>query len=72
MIVDLRIDVHSRQFRRGTTCDLLYPERTEFRLEVVELFLEIIFPFAPELPGFHAGGIGLHLMSADVYDRCDE
>jgi hypothetical protein len=40
-------NVHSVQFGGSTAGNLLHAELTQFRLELVELFLEVILVLAP-------------------------
>lgn len=55
-VKERRKSVHFRELRGVAAGDFLYAKLPEFRLEVDELFFEIIFALAPELAGFDLGG----------------
>ena len=58
--------VHSCQLARTTTSNLLYSQRAQLRLEVVELPLQVILVLSPEVLGLDSGGVRLSRSSAFV------
>lgn len=49
--------IHSGEFRRGTSSDLLDTELAQLSLQLIELLREVVFALVPELAGLDFGGL---------------
>lgn len=57
---DLVASLHSCEFRRGASSNLLHAQCSQFSLQLIELLCEIVLVLRPELAALDLCGARLH------------